>query len=259
MGGKRRTKYVPHRGPIKSPGLNKGLLESLDQTEMKMLQMAVMEEEPSEDTLANILNAMPSSCQSLLKLQAGRPPGNKDVTYDEHGNVVAIVKFDPSRLPSHFVKTKYTLVDPAVEAAQARLEAMRTGRYIAGTSNKKTTSSLASQSLEEKNLRSSSEKPLSDKKKDAVTPLPPPLTDSMEVAAGVTVREGARIKYGPKVRPRKTESALSNSLRPIVTSPKIPTLTAADLFPEEPVLRLIQDVPPIPPIKSNIKANVTAQ
>ena len=35
------------------------------------------------------------------------------------------------------VKTKALIVDPEVEAAQARLEAMRTGRYIAGAPKEK--------------------------------------------------------------------------------------------------------------------------
>ena len=37
----------------------------------------------------------------MLQLQAGRPPGNRDVAYDDQGNVVSVTKIDPSRLPSH--------------------------------------------------------------------------------------------------------------------------------------------------------------
>lgn len=33
--------------------------------------------------------------------QYGRPPGIKDVLYDERGNVVAVMKISPDKLPSH--------------------------------------------------------------------------------------------------------------------------------------------------------------
>ena len=31
----------------------------------------------------------------------GRPPGAKDVTYDERGNIVGVMKINPQKLPSH--------------------------------------------------------------------------------------------------------------------------------------------------------------
>ena len=33
--------------------------------------------------------------------QYGRPPGIKDVLYDDRGNVVAVMKISPEKLPSH--------------------------------------------------------------------------------------------------------------------------------------------------------------
>ena len=33
--------------------------------------------------------------------QHGRPPGIKDVLYDERGNVIAVMKISPEKLPSH--------------------------------------------------------------------------------------------------------------------------------------------------------------
>ena len=35
------------------------------------------------------------------KLQAGRPPGNREVVYDEHGNVVSVVKVDVDKLSAY--------------------------------------------------------------------------------------------------------------------------------------------------------------
>ena len=37
----------------------------------------------------------------LTQVQTGRPPGNKDVVYDDFGNVVAVMKLDPEKLPTH--------------------------------------------------------------------------------------------------------------------------------------------------------------
>ena len=36
-----------------------------------------------------------------VQVQAGRPPGSKDVNYDDRGNVISVVRLDPDKLPSH--------------------------------------------------------------------------------------------------------------------------------------------------------------
>ena len=36
-----------------------------------------------------------------VQAQYGRPPGIKDVLYDDRGNVVAVMKISPEKLPSH--------------------------------------------------------------------------------------------------------------------------------------------------------------
>ena len=51
----------------------------------------------------------------LISVQAqyGRPPGIKDVLYDDRGNVVAVMKISPEKLPSHryvAISSKVTLV-----------------------------------------------------------------------------------------------------------------------------------------------------
>ncbi|XP_069125384.1 uncharacterized protein [Argopecten irradians] len=128
---KKRTKYKPYTGRVKAgKGLNQ-MTESLEQTEMAMMyeEYVKSQEYEAAEKASGLLN-MPVSCHSILKVQAGRPPGNKDVMYDDMGNVLAVIKLNPEKLPSHRVKVKYQVVDPAVEAAQARLEAMRHGRYM---------------------------------------------------------------------------------------------------------------------------------
>lgn len=80
------------------------------------------------------------------------------------------------------IKTKFYVVDPAVEAAQARLDAMRTGRYLA---TKKTTRKPAHEDrkkLDKSSDYKSSKSDISrvkynghEGKPDTVTPLPPPM------------------------------------------------------------------------------------
>ena len=43
------------------------------------------------------------SQKSLIKSQAGRPPGNREVTFDERGNVVGVMKLNVHNLPTHKV------------------------------------------------------------------------------------------------------------------------------------------------------------
>ena len=37
----------------------------------------------------------------MYQVQNGRPPGNKDVEYDEMGNVIAVMRLDAEKLPNH--------------------------------------------------------------------------------------------------------------------------------------------------------------
>ena len=37
----------------------------------------------------------------VYQVQNGRPPGNKDVEYDDMGNVVAVMRLDSEKLPNH--------------------------------------------------------------------------------------------------------------------------------------------------------------
>ncbi|XP_074648232.1 uncharacterized protein LOC141903807 isoform X2 [Tubulanus polymorphus] len=248
----KKKPFRPYNGRLKSPGL-KNITEPLQVSESRILsdesrsKQSVILEEDEESALS----LLPTSCHSILKAQAGRPPGNKDVIYDEHGNVLAVVKFDPAKLPSHFVKTQFTVVDPAVEAAQARLEAMRTGSTAF---SKNTMAKMAKSSTS--SLRSSFEKQHDNKKKTVeVTPLPPPLLETIDVAPGVTVKEGNRTKKGPRPRPKKSDEMIQahqESLHPVRSHANVPKFTAAEIFENQsPILRFIQDSPPIPPIPSN--------
>ncbi|PIK34090.1 hypothetical protein BSL78_29089 [Apostichopus japonicus] len=190
-----------------------------------------------------------------------KAPGSKDVTYDDMGNVVAVFKLDPEQLPSHRIRTKFTVIDPAVEAAQARLQAMRTGRhYINTPSVKQVRDRSAQQGTAAMTVRtnvtsvaaSSSTTRKTKDVNDGVTPLPPPLIESMELSPGVTVREGSRFKQGPRLAIRQSEvtSGKIRSLRPLVTlDNKGVAISVGDIIgSQSPSVRPLNPNGPIPPI-----------
>jgi len=87
---------------------------------------------------------------------------------------------------------------------------------------------------------------------EGINPLPPPLIESMEVSPGVVVREGERVKHGPRQHPRKTEmivAATQQGLRPICIRATGPTISVSDFLERHtPVLKPLVESPPIPPI-----------
>ncbi|KAK3761348.1 hypothetical protein RRG08_060916 [Elysia crispata] len=270
---KTRPKFRPYKGKLKSAGVRK-MVESLEETEMKMMYDEMAASRPGSDEMPSTLLNMPASCTSILKVQTGRPPGNKDVVYDDFGNVVAVMKLDPEKLPTHKVNVKYHVVDPAVEAAQARLDAMRKGKST-GSKQKKMRSmknNIAesvttvkrdhfnksilmlgkSSQIDTKSKRGSSvSKPKSNALSSTMAPLPPPLIEEMEVSHGVIIREGGRVKKGPGRYYRKLDilEESQKGMTPVTLRISNPGITVADLLDRHtPILRPLSESSPLPPI-----------
>lgn len=238
----KKKKFKRYTGRMRSPGIM--VTESLEQTEMTLLTQEIMASMPPPQTLRTGLVTMPASCHSILKVQAGRPPGNKDVEYDDYGNVVAVIRLKPERLPSHRVKVSYQVVDPAVEAAKARLDAMKTGRYVAPKPKQK--APKKNDKSESTNVAETSSNWLKEK-----TPLPPPMIETVEVAPGVTVKEGGRVKQGPSRYIRRIDllNSSQKGLKPVSTQQSTPRLDVSDILDRHtPILRPIHDTTPLPPI-----------
>lgn len=251
---KKKKKFKPYRGKLKSPGLAK-MTESLDETEMKIIASEIAASLSAQEITGNLMT-MPASCSSILKVQNGRPPGNKDVEYDEMGNVVAVMKLDAERLPSHRVTVKYQVVDPAVEAAQARLEAMRRGRFVPST-GAQLTKARSKKSLHSDATTSTSatvatgQKGVMKARKPIITQLPPSLIETMEVAAGVQVTEAGRTKKGPGRYVRKSDvlDQHQKDLQPVTIRIKPAPISVSDLLDRNtPILRPMPETPPLPPI-----------
>lgn len=296
---KPKPKFRPYKGKLKSAGVKK-MTESLEETEMRMAYDEIAATmRGSEETPSTILN-MPASCTSILKVQTGRPPGNKDVVYDDFGNVVAVMKLDPEKLPSHKVSVKYHVVDPAVEAAQARLDAMRKGKstgskvkkvrsvrsmvtdsmstdipetrpfFKSGTSAPQSRARLKDkpQNRPLPKLGTSTSKVKPSAPTSTMAPLPPPLSqgekpgrrdqkpgrpeiEEMEVAHGVIIREGGRVKKGPGRYYGKLDilEDSQKGMTPVTLRMNNPGITVADLLDRHtPILRPLPESPPLPPI-----------
>lgn len=97
-----RFRFRPYRGNLRSAGLS-AMSETLLETELRLRaleQGGGRQADAGAAAQAGVRN-IPASCLSILKVQAGRPPGNKEVIYDEAGNVVSVVKIPADRLPMH--------------------------------------------------------------------------------------------------------------------------------------------------------------
>ncbi|XP_052786317.1 uncharacterized protein C2orf81 homolog [Mya arenaria] len=241
---KKKRKFKRYTGKIRPVDNNK-MTESLEQTEMTLLSAEIAASMPRPNANMGPIVTMPASCHSILRVQAGRPPGNKDVEYDDYGNVVAVIRLNPEKLPSHRVKVNYRVIDPAVEAAQARLDSMKTGRYVAPKPRTKR-QQPAEQSKDTVNVKESESSQI-----PAKTALPPPMIETMEVAPGVTIKEGGRLKHGPSRYIRRIDMLNQNQmgLKPVSTKMSTPRLNVTDILDRHtPILRPIHDNSPLPPI-----------
>ncbi|XP_076468058.1 uncharacterized protein LOC143298889 [Babylonia areolata] len=246
---KKKRKFKPYRGKLKSAGVSR-MTESLEETEINMF-MEEMAAAMSQHEVSGNLLTMPASCHSILRVQNGRPPGNKDVEYDEMGNVVAVMKLDTEKLPNHRVNVRYRVVDPAVEAAQARLESMRRGRYIAPTEKQLGKSVKSKKSCSDSTITGKTSLKSVKYRRPTNPSLPPSLLEAMDVSTGVVVTEAGRTKKGPGRYIRKSDilEKHQKDLQPVTIKINSNTISVSDLLDRNtPILRPIDDSRPLPPI-----------
>uniref|UniRef100_A0A1I8JKD8 Uncharacterized protein n=2 Tax=Macrostomum lignano TaxID=282301 RepID=A0A1I8JKD8_9PLAT len=199
-----RFRFRPYRGKLKSAGLS-AMSETLLETELRLRDV----DDPRRGAAAEAagggsggggggVGGMPTSCLSILKVQAGRPPGNKEVIYDEAGNVVSVVKIPADRLPSHRVNVGYRVLQAELEAEKARLEALKRGIRVpqAGAGGAPTAAGRrqVAASSDPRLPQQAPSGPAPDPKVEA---LPPSLVETIDLAPGVSVREGGLVRSGP--------------------------------------------------------------
>ncbi|XP_069488549.1 uncharacterized protein C2orf81 homolog isoform X2 [Ambystoma mexicanum] len=127
--GKVRRAFRPHRGPLRSAGL-KNITKSLEETEKEMLLQQLSQSFLKEDAGEGFgsFNLLPTSFHNILKIQLSRPSQNKDLIYDELGNITSVPKLDPARLPRHWIKPHVEVVDPKIEAEHQLKEGVGAGQ-----------------------------------------------------------------------------------------------------------------------------------
>ncbi|XP_020622940.1 uncharacterized protein C2orf81 homolog isoform X2 [Orbicella faveolata] len=249
--GKKRTgvPFKPHKGKL--PSFSGVDLTPL--TDDYVLNKADRQQEESsrEYTDTNGL-AMLSSSTSIVKAQYGRPPGIKDVLYDERGNVVAVMKISPDKLPSHRVRTKFSVVD---DDGEGQLMRTRSRPRKLGASSKKAESGKEWKASKSTSHRQSIDTSLLHnnayqiENTGHITPLPPPLVDTMDISAGVLVREGNIIRRGPRQIPRRAEKTPSTAcLQPLDNTRPAGRVISDLLTRSSPVIRPLRATEPIPPI-----------
>lgn len=197
---------------------------------------------------------MLSSSTSILKAQYGRPPGIKDVLYDERGNVVAVMKISTDKLPSHRVRTKFSVVDDDndMQVVRSRTRPRKYGQNPRKMEATKDLKASKNASLKQ-NIDASSINNASYQTENAgyITPLPPPLVDAMDISAGVLVREGNIIRRGPRQIPRRAEKTPSSAcLQPLDSTRTVGRVIDDILTRSSPVIRPLHATEPIPPITS---------
>lgn len=197
---------------------------------------------------------MLSSSTSILKAQYGRPPGIKDVLYDERGNVVAVMKISPDKLPSHRVRTKFSVVDNDndVQVVRTRSRPKKHGQTSRKRETTKDLNASKNASLKQNiDATSLTNASYQTEKAGYITPLPPPLVDTMDISAGVLVREGNIIRRGPRQIPRRAEKSPSSAcLQPLDSTRPAGRVINDILTRSSPVIRPLHATEPIPPITS---------
>lgn len=248
--GKKKT-----RAPFKP---HKGKLPSFSGVDLSPVTDDKLEDQLQENDRHDPVNTtgltMLSSSTSILKAQHGRPPGIKDVLYDERGNVIAVMKISPEKLPSHRVRTKFSLVDDEseVQAIRARAKTKKLGLSSQNTDFTAKDWKLS----KSRNQRYDAEiNPVNHshviEDNVPITPLPPPLVDTMDISAGVVVREGKVVRRGPRQLSRRVEKTPSTAyLQPLDSTRPTGQVRSDLLTRSSPIIRPLRATEPIPPITS---------
>jgi len=147
-------------------------------------ERSMLKQQRSENETAMAVVSSGSNIQANFEKNFGL----KDIIYDQKGNIVNMQKLNMDMLPSHRVKIKFAVVDPVEEEFKAKL-ANSKQRYSlhknGSPDNRKNATCLVidTTSTKENDLK-------------LVSPLPPPLVDTINVAPGVVIKEKGVIKRG---------------------------------------------------------------
>lgn len=188
------------------------------------------------------------SSESLLRTQHGRPPGVKEVIYDEKGNVIHVQKLNLDALPNHRIRTKYKIVDLSKENdKKMRLTSKQRNKAtkVELNENNNVINPIFNSNALLHRLYAMDPDVINGLR----TPLPPPMVDAIDVSEGVLIREGGLSKQGPRNKCSDYVNNEDNYLYPISsTSARVLKVNdiVADLSLSIKPLNLSKPLPAIP-------------
>lgn len=179
--------FKPYRGKISSMRPITMTPITDDKPKWKYQQQAVNE---SGTTMA--------SSELNTKMYYGKASAPRDTMFDQKGNVIGIPKLNMEKLPSHRVKIKFAVVDPLAEEFNAKLanKKQRYNIFRNGDADKRTKADCVV--IDDTCPRENEIK--------LVSPLPPPLVDTIDVAPGVVIKEKGVVKRGIRQPPNQYQS-----------------------------------------------------
>eukprot|EP00731_Ephydatia_muelleri_P005428 Em0002g1604a len=145
--------------------------------------------------------------------------GVKEVTYDDKGNIVSMIKLNTLKFPSHSVKPKVTFLPTSAEESRVEVKGQLTPRGPKQQDRKSHASKKGGMVLLQPGDRGRGDcvSPGKESRRFPEFPSLPPLVDTINPAPGVTIHEGGRSVHGIRVNTPSTMvlSSLSN-LRPVL-------------------------------------------
>ncbi|XP_075772215.1 uncharacterized protein C2orf81 homolog isoform X5 [Pelodiscus sinensis] len=242
---KSRGAYRPHRGPLRSAGLE-STARPLAETGKGQ---ALPEELPQEDP-GSLQQLLPLSCSNLLKIQTGRPPHVQGVMYDEFGTVIAMPTLDPARLPRRWIRPQVEVLDPAVEAKRQEVLSFLSGRgqrsakshswaargEAVGTQRLQVVRPTLSGGLAQAFCQTAQPLPVMGKSLRSshhVYWKPSNLLESIELAPGVAITDSSSVKRGPchgVLHEEGGEELVQRNLQPIRPRATRPALAVQQLL-----------------------------
>lgn len=138
---------------------------------VKLRPSVVEREEIGDQKAAQPDNMMPHQSTAIVKAQQGRPPGRKEVQYDDRGNVISVMKI--KKFPANRVRTTYEILDTTLPSKKNQLKPLK------AASSLKTRGSYMYETQDH-------------------TPVPPSFVDAVTASPGVIIKQGSKIKRGPE-------------------------------------------------------------
>ncbi|XP_046839245.1 uncharacterized protein LOC124433510 [Xenia sp. Carnegie-2017] len=215
---------------------------------------------PSQD---NIVDVHHSEAAKIVEKCVGQTAQNRsprlqeEVTFDESGNTVAMMRISVDKLPTRRIRPSFEIVEPQHDMIHSRKTTTR-NPLISTISNMQKNSNEArvkklsdhKQFLVSTNTVTTSLEAFVDDG-EIIKPLPPPLADSMDISAGVVVREGQVVRKGPDLLTAGHHISRTDvlDLQPIGPLTQRQTISVSDVVGNtSPVIRKMRLPEPIPPI-----------